>query len=114
MKKQYNGKKLRYGSSSLVLTAAFIAAVILLNVLVTSLANRYGWYIDMTQESIYSITDDCFDLLREEAITRVDEVRETSDKSDEELVINILFMSEADILNENEYIDNLKRYNGHS
>ena len=77
MKKQYNGKKLRYGSSSLVLTAAFIAAVILLNVLVTSLANRYGWYIDMTQESIYSITDDCFDLLREEAITRVDEVRET-------------------------------------
>ena len=104
MKKQYNGKKLRYGSSSLVLTAAFIAAVILLNVLVTSLANRYGWYIDMTQESIYSITDDCFDLLREEAITRVDEVRETSDKSDEELVINILFMSEADILNENEYM----------
>ena len=104
MKKQYNGKKLRYGSSSLVLTAAFIAAVIVLNILVTSLSNRYGWYIDMTQESIYSISDDCFDLLREEAITRVDEVRETSDKADEELVINILFMAEADILNENDYM----------
>ena len=104
MKKQYNGKKLRYGSSSLVLTAAFIAAVILLNVLVTSLANRYGWYIDMTQESIFSISDDCFDLLREEAMPRVDEVRETSETPDEELVINILFMSESDILNENEYM----------
>lgn len=56
-------KRLRYGSVSVAFTAAFIAAVIALNVVFSALASKFLWYIDMTAETLYTLSDECVDLL---------------------------------------------------
>ncbi len=56
-------KKFRYGSVSLALTVAIIAAVILVNAIFTALSNKFLWYIDMTSEQIYTLTDDAKTIL---------------------------------------------------
>lgn len=58
-----NHKKWKHGSVAVVLTAAVIAAVIILNVLVTALDAKLGLFIDLTAESLYTLTDDCKELL---------------------------------------------------
>ncbi len=58
-------KKLRYGGISVAFTAAFIAAVIALNVVFTALAGKFLWYIDMTAETLYTLSDECVDLLKD-------------------------------------------------
>ena len=40
-------KTLRHGSISVILTVLVLASAILGNAIVTALAMRYGWYIDM-------------------------------------------------------------------
>ena len=50
---------------SVIVTALVIAAVILANVIVSALSAKYLWYIDMTKESIFTVSDACFDLLDE-------------------------------------------------
>lgn len=131
MKAQYNGKKLRYGTSGLALSAVVIIAVILLNVFVSALAARFSWmYLDMTREDLYSISDDCFDVIEKEVLPAVDEMREynkqynanggnTKDAKegiageteeetfvprDENLKIAIYFMDDRDVLMENSYM----------
>ncbi len=47
------------------ITALVIAAVILVNVIFSMLANKYLWYIDLTTEGLYGISDNCFALLDE-------------------------------------------------
>lgn len=56
-------KKLRYGSISVAFTAAFIAALVILNVVFSALADKFLWYIDMTSETLYTLSDECVDLL---------------------------------------------------
>ena len=51
-----NYRKLRYGGVAVALTALIIAAIVLFNVIFTALAQKYMWYIDMTQNAIYSLT----------------------------------------------------------
>lgn len=51
------GKKFRYGSTAAVFTVAFIALVIIVNVIFTALAEKYRWYIDMTGDEIFSLSD---------------------------------------------------------
>lgn len=132
MKKQYNGKKLRYGSSGAMLIAVVVVAVILLNVAVSALASRFSWmYIDMTPEGLYDLTDSFFDLVEKEAIPAIDEMRafnkqynasegkdlpdvkdditegETGTEfvpRDENLKIKIHFLDEKDILRESAYM----------
>lgn len=58
-------RRFRYGSMSVIVTALVIAAVILANVIVSALSAKYLWYIDMTKESIFTVSDACFDLLDE-------------------------------------------------
>ncbi len=58
-------RRFRYGSMSVVITVLLIAAVILANVIVTALASKYLWYIDMTKESMFTVSDACFELLDE-------------------------------------------------
>ena len=132
MKKQYNGKKLRYGSSGAMLISVVIVAVILLNVAVSALASRFSWmYIDMTPEGLYDLTDTFFDLIEKEALPAVDEMRAynkqynaaegknlpdvkddvASDTAesvfvprDEHIKIKIHFLNDKDILRENAYM----------
>ncbi|MBR2908403.1 MAG: Gldg family protein [Clostridia bacterium] len=127
MKKQYNGKKIRYGSSSAILTAVIVTAVILLNVCASALSGIASWmYLDMTVEDMYTVSDECLDLLKEEAITMVDNIRAYNKKynenggrpsdsgstpslddetefvaRDESISINIYFMDDKDVLLEN-------------
>ncbi len=51
-------KKFRHGSLSLALTVIIIAAVILANAIFTALTDKYLWYIDMTPEPRYTLSDE--------------------------------------------------------
>lgn len=53
----------RYGSVSTVLSILLIAAVVLVNVIFSMLADKYLWYVDMTKADLYTLSDECFDLL---------------------------------------------------
>ncbi len=78
-----NSKKLRYGGVSAALTALIIVAVMIVNVGFSALSARYSWYADMTPDKLYTITDDCMELLRngdevfdsESPIKMVDKIR---------------------------------------
>lgn len=58
-------KKLRFGSLSVAFTALFIAAVVVINVIFSALATKFLWYIDMTPETLYTLSDECVELLRD-------------------------------------------------
>lgn len=64
-----HNKKFKHGSVSLALVVVIIAAVILVNAIFTALARKNLWYIDMTAESIYTLSDGAKDLLAAELDT---------------------------------------------
>lgn len=56
-------KAFRHGSVTVALTVLLLTVIILLNGIVTSLAMRYGWYINMNPTLLYPVTETCFDYL---------------------------------------------------
>jgi hypothetical protein len=59
MKIKTNTRKIRYGGVSLILTALVLIAVVILNVIVAALGQRYEWmYKDMTSALVYSVSED--------------------------------------------------------
>lgn len=58
-----SNRRLRYGGISVILTVLLIAAVVLLNALIGTLAKRYQWYHVMLTERSYGVTGACYDLL---------------------------------------------------
>lgn len=56
-------KKFRYGSVATVFTVLFIAFVIIVNVITTALAAKYRWYIDMTSDQVYTLSQECIDYI---------------------------------------------------
>ena len=56
-KSLFSDRRFKYGSLAVGLTAAFIALVVALNAVIYALAYTYGWYIDLTGERYYGITD---------------------------------------------------------
>ena len=117
--KSSTGRKLRYGSTSLAITALIIALVVIINATVTILTQRFMWYGDMTPEPHFTISDKCYELLGgvsddeiDTPVEKIDSFREENKKynsenglsegdegyRDENLKINILFASEADEL----------------
>lgn len=62
MRSQY---RLKYGSFATAITAIFVAAVILLNVVVGVLNERYPMTLDMTAENAYSVNPENAEFLRE-------------------------------------------------
>ena len=65
-------KALRHGGVTVALTVLIVVVVILLNASVTSLAMRYGWYINMNPTLLYPVTDTCYDYLDEFVIPKAD------------------------------------------
>ena len=63
MPKATSKKTFRHGSVSVLLTVAVVAAAILSNAIVTALAMRYGWFINMNPDYLYPVTDICYDYL---------------------------------------------------
>lgn len=55
--KAVRNRKLKYGSLAVTLTVVCVALVVVVNAIFSALANKYLWYIDMTEEQIYGITD---------------------------------------------------------
>lgn len=117
--KASTGRKLKYGSTSIALTALIIAAVIIVNVIFSLLTQRFTWYLDLTPELKFTISDECYDLIGGEddpdidsPIEMVKKFREENKKynadnglkpgdkdyRDENVKINILFLMEKDAL----------------
>lgn len=82
----YKNKRFRYGGAATAFTCAFIAVVIIFNIIFTALASKYMWYIDMTEEELFTLSDATKELM--------------SDVDDE---INIYFAMEPDELMEGNY-----------
>lgn len=62
-KSLFSDRRFKYGSLAVGLTAAFIALVVALNAVIYALAYTYGWYIDLTGERYYGITDKSKEVL---------------------------------------------------
>ena len=48
---------------SVAITALVIAAVIILNVIFSIMSSANGWFVDLTTERLYTLSDTCVDLL---------------------------------------------------
>lgn len=120
----FSKRRLRYASTSVVLTAAIIAAIIAVNVIFTALAGKFLWYVDLTPEQVFSLSDACFELIEKgddtlsdsaspiEMVERFRAQNAEYNKAnglkkgdagwrDEELMIEILFCDEPDVLEAN-------------
>ncbi len=49
-------KKFRYGSTSVIFTAVILALIVMLNAMFSLLASNFHWYVDMTEEQLYSVS----------------------------------------------------------
>ncbi len=59
----FKSKRFRYGSVATALTAVFIALVVLFNVIFTAVAGKFLWYVDMTEEMLFSLSDEAKTIL---------------------------------------------------
>ena len=83
MNRFYNLKRFRYGSAAAAFTCAFIAVVIIFNIVFTALAGTYMWYVDMTRDNVFSLSEATKVLM-----------------ADVDAPVNIYFASEPDELME--------------
>ena len=74
-------RKFKYGSVATAFTIAFIAIVVIFNIIFTALAQKYMWYIDMTEEQVFTLS--------EEAKEHMSDVNQE---------VNIYFASDPDVL----------------
>ena len=59
-----NNRRFRMGSFATVLTVIFIAALIILNMIVSAVSNRYPVQIDLTTDKIYGLSDETIEYLK--------------------------------------------------
>ena len=67
-KMSFNKRNLKYGGFSIALTAFIVAAIIIVNVAVTSLGSTFSWYTDLTGTSIYSVSEAFHNIIKGEEI----------------------------------------------
>ncbi len=58
-----HSRRMRYGSMTVSLTITLVAVLVLFNLIFSALANYYGWYVDMTRNKVYSISDLCHSMI---------------------------------------------------
>ena len=63
-KKILSNRRLRYGSFATVFSVAFLAVIILINVICSVLVEKYPINIDLTEDSVFMLTDDSIDYLK--------------------------------------------------
>ena len=54
----FNSRKFKYGSAATAFTVAFIAVVVIFNIIFSALARKYMWYIDLTKEQVYTLSEE--------------------------------------------------------
>lgn len=111
---KFNGRKLRYGSVSVVITALIIAVVVMVNFIFTALAQKEWFKLDLTPETLYTLSDDFINLIEngdaayekstEAPIAKIDQYRE--EQGNDSLKISIIFCEERDKV----YEDETQRY----
>lgn len=101
--KMNNGfsRKLRHGSASVAITAAVIAVVLIVNVLVSVLCSENRWFLDLTTEPMYTLTEDGKALLA----STIDSANATRPE-EEPVKVDIIFCADPDML----YGNTLMRY----
>ncbi len=122
--KTSTGKKLRYGGISAVVTAVIIVAIILFNVIFSALSHKFTWYADLTPDLLFTLSDECIDLLRNgddefenssSPIEMVDKIRAENKQynadnglsagmegyRDENIMINLIFCDDPDVWENN-------------
>jgi len=80
-RKNPKSRGLKIGSASFAFTVLFVAGVIVINAVFGILANSMLWYIDMTGDSVFSLSEEAKDVL-----------------SDVTAEVNIYFTQDADKL----------------
>ena len=83
-------RKLKYGSLSVVFTAAFIALILALNLILSSIAPKVNLAVDLSEKELYSLSDSTIQIL--------DELKEQSN-----FQITITFLAERDMYDNDPY-----------
>lgn len=78
----FKSRKFKYGSVATGLTVAFVAVVIIINVIFSLLADTYSWKLDMTSYDLYSISDSTKQIVN--ALTKEDTIELTVMYNEEE------------------------------
>ncbi len=60
-----DSKRVKYGTLNVILVAIVIAIVIMANSIITVLSNTFGFYLDMTEEQLYTVSEPLVELLNE-------------------------------------------------
>ncbi|MBQ7968331.1 MAG: GldG family protein [Clostridia bacterium] len=64
-KKFFSNKKFKYGSAAVIFTCVCVAAVIIFNIIFSSLAGKFLWSIDMTTNQLFTLSDASRKLLKD-------------------------------------------------
>ena len=91
------GQKLRYGSVSFAIIAGVLALVVLLNVAVSALCVGNRWFIDLTPDQLYTMTEDAERVLGQ-TIDSANEGR----SSDNPVEVEIIFCADPDVICNND------------
>lgn len=52
-----DSKRVKYGTVNTVFTAIVIAIIIVFNTIITALSSSFSWFVDMTKEQLFSVSD---------------------------------------------------------
>jgi len=58
-----NSRKFKYGSAATAFTIAFIAIVVIFNIIFSALARKYMWYVDLTKEQVYTLSEEAKEIM---------------------------------------------------
>ena len=101
MKKNvFSGRRFRHGSLSITISIIVVVAVILFNAIFTTLATKYGWYIDMPDELIYTRSDAFVETVGDN-FDAVNEKR--AEKGEDPVKVEVIFCDEKDNIMESAY-----------
>ncbi|MBO4228767.1 MAG: Gldg family protein [Clostridia bacterium] len=89
--KRFESRKFKYGTVAVLFTVAVIVAVLVLNVVISALSQRFSLYVDLTSKDIYSVSKACSDL--------IDNLIDSHKDDPEPLHYEIKFCAAADELN---------------
>lgn len=91
----FSSRKFKYGTAATVFTVFFIAVVILLNAIVSAVDSKYSLYFDLTDDQIFSISDETVKMVQ----LRLDDYEKEHEQKPE---IKISFHNARDRIMEDE------------
>ena len=94
----FSSRKFKYGAVATAFTAIFIAAVILVNVIVSAIDTKYSLYFDLTEDQLFTIRETTLESVRQE----LDAYRELTGQ---DFKIRITFLRARDQLTANQQMN---------